>query len=147
MKKHIELIVQFKFVWGLIFTAAILLYTIVNMILGNSSMEFIIIWQFVLITILLTFIYYLTFGEFIFTKFSSKSKLVLNFLLCYITLFISAYMLKWISISKPHTLLVFTLAYIFLYLSISFSLYVYYKITGEQLNNKLKIYKQRKNIN
>jgi hypothetical protein len=147
MKKQFELIVQFKFVWGLIFTATILLYSVVSMFLGNSSMEFILIWQFVLITMLLTFIHYLTFGEFLFTRLSSKLRLAIHFLLCYITLFISAYLLEWINISKVNSLAIFTLGYVFLYLAISFSLYVYYRITGEQLNNKLAIYKQKKNIN
>lgn len=148
MKKYMELIVQFKFVWGLIFTAAILLYSIVNMFLGRNSMEFIVIWQFVLITMILVFIHFLIFGEFIFRTLSSRYKLLLHFLLCYITLLVSAaYVLKWIDLSKIYTLAIFTISYLFIYLAMSFSLYVYYRATGEKLNNRLAIYKEKKNIN
>jgi len=35
MKRFMELIVQFKFVWGLIFSATILLYSVVAMLYGR----------------------------------------------------------------------------------------------------------------
>lgn len=145
MKKYIELIVQFKFVWGLFFTASILLYSLVSMILGYSSMDFILIWQFAGITLILVFIHYLVFGEFISTSLSSKHKITIHFILCYITLLLFSNALAWIRISEIYSVLVFTVGYTLLYLSLSFSLYVYYKVTGEILNDKLAMYKQKKN--
>lgn len=139
-----ELIVQFKFVWGLIFTAAIVLYTTISMSLGKTSMEFIMVWQFVAVTIILTFIYYLIFGEFIMSTVSTKLKLFTHFSLSYITLFISGLMTNLVDISNLYHYFIFTVGYIFLYLSIIFSFYMYYKATGEELNKKLAVYKQKK---
>jgi hypothetical protein len=147
MKKYMGLIVQFKFVWGLFFTASILLYTAISMILGNESMEFTLIWKFVTITILLTFIYYLIWGEFILTKASSKHKLIIHFILCYITLLIFTSVLDWMVITNLYHVAIFSAYYTVLYLSIIFSLYMYYKGTGEVLNDRLAIYKARKQEN
>lgn len=144
MKKHMELIVQFKFVWGLFFTASILLYTVISMILGNKSMEFTLIWKFVIITMLLTFIHYLIWGEFILIKTSSKHKLIIHFILCYTTLLIFANVINWMVITNLYHVAIFSLYYIVLYLSIIFSLYMYYKGTGEVLNDRLAMYKARK---
>jgi hypothetical protein len=147
MKKCFELIVQFKFVWGLFFTASILLYSVAAIALGKSSMDFLLIWQFVAITMILTFIHYLIFGEFILKSLSQKYKLLAHFILCYITMLISSNILKWIDITNIYSITVFTGAYTLLYLSMSFSFIMYYKITGEKLNNRLADYKQRKNMN
>ena len=142
-----EILVQFKFVWGLFFAASIIIYTIVNMFLGHSTMEFIVIWQFIVITVVLVAIQYIIFGEFMLNSLSMKYKIIIHFLLCYITLIVSAIALKWIDGSKISNLAVFTAGYIFLYSSFNLSLFVYYKTTGERLNNKLAVYKQKKNVN
>lgn len=147
MKKQFELIVQFKFVWGLIFTATILLYSFISMFQGKKSMEFVLIWQFVAITMILTLIHYLIFGEFIFKSVSTKHKIVFHFGLCYLLMILSSTILNWIDITSLKGIGGFTIFYILLYLSICFSLYMYYKITGEQLNNKLAKYKEQKKSN
>lgn len=147
MKKYMELIVQFKFVWSLFFTASIIIYTVVSMLLGNSSMEFLVIWQLILITMILTLIHYIVFGEFMLKSLSNNNRILFHFFLCYITMLLSANLLKWIVISNTYSMGIFTLVYILLYLSICWSLHIYYKATGEQLNNKLALYKQKKNIN
>jgi hypothetical protein len=144
VKKYMELIVQFKFVWGLFFTASILLYSIVSMFIGKTSMDFILIWQFVAITMLLTFIHYLIFGEFINISLSPKFKVLVHFVLCYITMLVSVNILSWIDISSLYSVGIFTVGYVTLYLSLTLSFFIYYKITGEKLNNKLAIYKQKK---
>lgn len=141
-----ELIVQFKFVWGLIFTAAIMLYTTINMILGESAMEYIVVWQFAAVTIFLTFIYYLIFGEYILRNASTMIKVFTHFSLSYTTLLISGLTTNLIDISKLNHYVIFTVGYVILYLSIIFSLYVYYRLTGEELNKRLAVYKQKKGI-
>ena len=141
-----ELIVQFKFVWGLIFTAAILLYTTINMILGKTSMDYIMVWYIVAVTMLLTFIYYLIFGEYILGNASTKLKISAHFILSYMILLISGFATKLLDISKLNHYVVFTVGYIILYLSVIFSLYAYYKLTGVELNKKLAVYKQKKGI-
>lgn len=146
MKKFMEFIVQFKFVWGLFFTAAILLYSIFNLFIGNSTMEFIVVWQFVLITMILTLMHYAIFGDFIFKSRALKCKVLIHFPLCYITVFIFADWMNWINISNINSISIFTLTYVFLYLALMFSFYIYYKTTGEELNNRLTSYKQKRNI-
>jgi hypothetical protein len=141
-----ELIVQFKFVWGLIFTAAILLYTTINMILGKTSMDYIMVWQIVAVTMFLTFIYYLIFGEYILRNASTRLKVFTHFSLSYTILLISGLTTNLIDISKLNHFVIFTIGYVLLYLSIIFSLYVYYRLTGEELNKRLAVYKQKKGI-
>ncbi len=102
------------------------------------------VWQFVAVTMLLTFIYYIIFGEFILHAASTRLKLIVHFSLCYVTLLISGLAAKLIDISKLYHFVVFTIGYILLYLSIIFSFYIYYKATGEELNKKLAIYKENK---
>jgi hypothetical protein len=141
-----ELIVQFKFVWGLIFTAAIILYTTINMILGKTTMEYIVVWQLAAVTIFLTFIYYLIFGEYILRNVSTKLKVFTHFSLSYTILLISGLSSNLIDISKLNHYVIFTIGYVILYLSIIFSLYAYYRLTGEELNKRLAVYKQKKGI-
>jgi len=141
-----ELIVQFKFVWGLIFTAAIILYTTINMILGKTSMEYIVVWQIVAVTMLLTFIYYLIFGEYILSNASTKLKICTHFSLSYVILLMSGFATDLMDISKLNHYVIFTVGYVILYLSVIFSLFAYYKLTGEELNKRLAVYKQKKNI-
>jgi hypothetical protein len=141
-----ELIVQFKFVWGLIFTAAIILYTTIKMILGETAMEYIVVWQLAAVTIFLTFIYYLIFGEYILRNTSTMLKVFIHFSLSYTTLLISGLTTNLIDISKLNHYVIFTVGYVILYLSIIFSLYAYYRLTGEELNKRLAVYKQKKGI-
>jgi len=145
MKKAMEIIVQAKFIWGLFFTAAVVVYTIVNMFLGNTSIEVIAIWQLLLLTIIIVLIQYLIFGEFILVNLSIKKKILIHLPLCYITILKFVNLYGWINISNYTTLGIFSGIYIIFYLGILNSLHMYYKITGEQLNSKLAIYKQNKN--
>ncbi len=147
MKKFVEITVQFKFVWGLFFTAALLLYTTISMILGNSSMELIVVWQLVAVTLFLTFYHYLFFGELILTSLGMKLRMIIHLITCYITLLLSFYLFNWIKLSSPSDLSIFTVGYIFLYLSCIFSFYIYYKTTGEELNDRLTAYKEKRNLN
>lgn len=143
MKRFMELIVQFKFVWGLIFSATILLYSVVAMLNGETAMSFILIWQLVGITMVLGVIHFLIYGEFILRSLNTKYKAAIHFISCYIVCLISVGLLKWIDISNIQEILVFTGSYIFLYLLVFLSLYMYYKFTGEQLNDRLAAYKQK----
>jgi len=145
LKKFVEFTVQFKFVWGLFFTAAMLLYTMISMILGAKSMEFVVVWQFVLITLIITFFHYLIFGELILSTTKTKYKVMIHSILCYVTLFIWSGFLNWVSISNIISVIIFTLGYITLYSLCMLSFYIYYKSTGEELNNKLTVYKQNLN--
>jgi hypothetical protein len=118
-----------------------------SMLLGDKSMSFILIWELVGITLLLTFYHYLIFGELILNSASTKRKVLIHFILSYVTLFVFCMFLKWVSITNLNSILIFTGSYTFLYLSCIFSFYVYYKSTGEELNDKLTAYKEKKNIN
>jgi hypothetical protein len=147
MKKHMDFWVQFKIVWSLFFTGGIILYTLINTFLNESSMKFIVVWQLALITMVLTAIHYIIFGEFMLVSLSNKYKIAIHFILCYLTIFISSVIIQWVDMSKLYSIGTFTLGYILFYLSLCWSMHIYYKATGEQLNKKLALYKQNKNIN
>jgi hypothetical protein len=147
MRKFVEVTVQFKFVWGLFFTASILLYTAISMALGNSYIEFIVIWQVVAMTLMLTLLHYLIFGELILKSLSTKFKIMIHALLSYIALMLSLNTFNWINIKELSSLAVFTGGYIVIYLACMTSFYIYYKATGEELNNRLTAYKEKKGIN
>ena len=144
MEKQFKMIVQFKFAWGLIFTATTLLYSIVSLILGKTTIEISLIWKFVAMTVLLTLIHFLIYGEYIFKSLSSQKKVIIHFTLCYMVLFVFSYLFNWIQVMNIQSIGIFTISYSLLYLSISSSLFFYYKLTGERLNNRLKEYKERK---
>jgi phosphoglycerol transferase MdoB-like AlkP superfamily enzyme len=147
MKKVMELLLQFKFVWALFFASAVVIYTIIGMIIGNSSMEFIVVWQLFLLSIVLVFIHYLLFGEFILKKLSLKGKLFIHFPTCYITILIFIVLYGWIDLKISSSLILYSSVYVLFYIGILNSLYLYYKATGEELNSKLAIYKEKRNIN
>jgi len=146
MKKTMELLVQFKFVWGLFFAASVVIYTIVNMLLGNTTMELIVIWQLFLISIIIVVLHYLIFGEFVLTKLSLKHKLLIHFPLCFVIILLFLNIFGWINFKDLSAMTYYTGAYIFFYIGILNSLYLYYKATGEELNSKLAIYKEKRNI-
>jgi hypothetical protein len=141
-----EITVQFKFVWGLFFTAAMMIYTTVSMILGNKSIDLIVVWQLVALTMIITLYHYLFFGELILNSISLKLKVTIHSILCYATLLIACQLFSWIDISKLEDLTISTGTYIFLYIACIYSFYVYYKATGEELNQRLTAYKQNRNI-
>ena len=147
MKKFVEITVQFKFVWGLFFSAALLLYTTISMVLGNSSMELIVVWQIVAITLLLTFFHYLFFGELILTSLSIKLRMIIHSILCYLTILLTFCLFSWIKLSELSDLSIFTGAYIFVYLSCILAFYIYYKVAGEELNDRLTANKEKRNVN
>lgn len=142
-----EFLFQFKMVWGLFFASTVIIYTIVNMLLGNTSMEFVVIWQLFLLSIVLVVIQYIVFGEFMLTKLSLKQKFLIHFTLCYFTIltFIIAY--GWMHYRNFSSLGLYSAVYALFYLAILNSLRWYNKATGEELNSKLAIYKQKRNIN
>lgn len=146
MKRFVELTAQFKFVWGLLFSATILLYTVVAMLKGDTAMDFILIWKFVAITMVLGFVHFLIYGEFVFSSLNSKYKGAIHFVSCYIVSLISVILLKWVELLNLLELALFSGIYTFIYLSIFFSLYMYYKFTGEQLNDRLAAYKKNKEL-
>jgi len=147
MKKLMELIVQIKLVWGLFFAGIIMVYTIINTILGNTSMEFIVVWQIVLLSVILVTIHFLIFGEVILVKISQKQKILLHFTLCYFILIIFMNGFDWLVIKSISSIGLYTLAYSLFYLITMNSFYMYYKATGEELNSKLAIYKEKRNVN
>lgn len=147
MRKFMEITVQFKFVWALFFTAAILLYSVISMALGNGAVEFMVIWQLVALTMVVTFYHYLFFGELILKSRSTKYKVIVHWLLCYVTLLPSIYIFNWFDITNLKWFSVFTASYVGLYLSCILSFYIYYKATGEELNNRLTAYKEEKGNN
>lgn len=147
MKKAMEFLFQFKVVWGLFFASTVIIYTIVNMLLGNTSMEFIVIWQLFLLSIILVVIQYLIFGEFILTKLSLKQKFLIHFILCYFTILIFIIAYGWMDYRDFSSLGLYSAVYTLFYLGILNSLRWYNKATGEELNSKLAIYKQKRNIN
>lgn len=147
MKKAIELLLQFKFVWGLFYAAAIVIYTIVNMLLGKSSMEFVVVWQLFILTVALVFVQYLIFGEFVLNHISMRRKFFIHFFLCYILILTFMVLCNWLSFHNLSSIGIYTGVYLFFYLGCLNSLHWYYKITGEELNSKLAVYKERKNTN
>jgi hypothetical protein len=146
LKKFVEITVQFKFVWGLFFTAAMMIYTTVSMILGNKSMDLIVVWQLVGLTMLFTLYHYLFFGELILNSINLKLKVTIHSIVCYATLLIACQVFAWVDILKIKDLAIFTGMYVFLYIAAMYSFYVYYKATGEELNQRLTAYKQNRNI-
>lgn len=147
MKKAMEVLVQFKFVWGLFYAASVVIYTIVNSFLGKTSMDFVVVWQLFILTIILVIFHYILFGELILTKLKLKQKLIIHFLLCYISILIFMVSFNWIEVLSLSSVLFYTGGYLIFYLGILNSMHMYYKATGEELNSKLAIYKEKKNIN
>lgn len=146
MKKLIEITTQFKFVWSVFFTAAIMIYTIVSMILGNESMNLIVIWQLVGLSMIISLYHYLFFGELILNSVGIKLKLLIHSILCYVTLLVFCQLFHWLDMTKLKDLAIFTGSYLFLYVACIHSFYLYYKATGEELNQRLTAYKQNRNI-
>ncbi len=145
MKKLIEITTQFKFVWSVFFTAAIMIYTTASMLIGNKSMELMVVWQLIGLTMIFTLYHYLFFGELILNSIGIRLKLLIHSILCYVTLLIASDLFNWLDISRLKVLLIFTGIYIFSYLACVNSFYIYYKATGEELNNRLTAYKQKRN--
>lgn len=146
MKNFIEITTQFKFVWSVFFTAAIMIYTIVSMILGNESMNLMVIWQLVGLSMIISLYHYLFFGELILNSVSIKLKIFMHLILCYVTLLIFCQLFHWLDMKKLKDLSIFTGSYLFLYIACIHSFYLYYKATGEELNQRLTAYKQNRNI-
>lgn len=146
MKRFMELVTQIKFVWGLFFTSGIIVYTIIAAILGEGSMAFTDIWLLGALTFFLSFVYVLIFGEMLLASISIKGKMAALFVVNYAVFLVFCGRVGLTDVTSLQSIGTFTIGYTILFFLITFAVYNYYLFTGEELNDKLTAYKQRRNM-
>lgn len=135
---------EIKKICCLFFSGEVVVYAIIAYFLGLDSISLALIWQMVFISLILTLLQYGLYTTNCMKKVKNWIKVLLHysFLLVFGILFVKIF--NWFDLSDVKLLSIAVLIGTTCFISISGSIYIYTKLTGEKFNEKLKIYKDLK---
>ncbi|MEG0752466.1 MAG: hypothetical protein RR461_01415 [Angelakisella sp.] len=143
MKRFIEWIGSAKAYASLVFTGEVLIYTAIkNMLLGETALPYSMIWQFLALAVIIPFLQMLCFGDMVFKNLRSSLRLLLFSLKLLCTLSIFAGIFHWFPVHDPMAWIVFVVGILAAESILGLSLHLYFRITGQQYTEKLKLYKE-----
>lgn len=141
MKELVKKTTYIKFYVGIFFSSEILLYACLAPLWELKSISLPLIWQMLLIAMIITIIQYIIYTSDIFRKWKTLSKVLFEFILMMVIGYILAIVFKWFDITNIKSNIIYQIIYNSSFWISAYSIYLYNKVTGDDLNRKLKIYK------
>lgn len=135
---------EIKKICCLFFSGEVVVYAIIAYFLGLDSISLSFIWQMVLISLVLTLLQYGLYTTNCMKKVKNWIKILVHYTLLLVFGILFAKLFNWFDLSDVKLLSIAILIGTTCFLSISVSIYIYTKLTGEKFNEKLKIYKDLK---
>ena len=135
---------EIKKICCLFFSGEVVVYAIIAYFLGLDSISLSLIWQMVLISLILTLLQYGLYTTNCMKKVKNWIKILVHYTLLLVFGILFAKLFNWFDLSDVKLLSIAILIGTTCFLSISGSIYIYTKLTGEKFNEKLKIYKDLK---
>lgn len=144
MKELFVFSTDFKCLTGLYFGAEIILYVLFGPIWGVNSISFALVWQMLLLSLIIAIFQYVFYVWDLFGNLSRfKRSLIYYFTLIVVgTIFINVF--DWFDLSSVKNIVISLSIFTVAFVSICFVYNLYYKVTGEEYNEKLKLYKNLK---
>lgn len=144
MKELFKFSDDFQCLTGLYFSAEVILYILLAPIWGLSSISFALIWQMLLISVIITIIHYVFYVWDLFESLYKLKKAISYYIILVILGAIFTKLFNWFDLTNIKSLGIalgiFTITFLITYWSFD----MYYKVTGEEYNEKLKLYKETK---
>lgn len=135
---------EIKKICCLFFSGEVVVYAIIAYFLGLDSISLSLIWQMVLISLILTLLQYGLYTTNCMKKVKNWIKILIHYTLLLGFGAVFARLFNWFDLSDVKLLSIAVLIGTTCFVSISGSIYIYTKLTGEKFNEKLKIYKDLK---
>ena len=146
MEKIMKNILELKLAWGLFFAAEIIVYSIVILILGKDYIEITRVFQLAIIAFILVIVQGLLYTNNYFSNLNNKLKLFVNYLLLLFLGIVFELIFDWFTFRNMNEIFIIISWFTLLYIGCMTSIGIYNKLSGEKLNEKLKIYKKHKNV-
>lgn len=135
---------DFKCLTGLYFGAEVLLYAMFAPIWGINSISFGLVWQMLLLSLIIAIFQYVFYVWDLFGNLSRFKKSTI----CYFTLMIVGTgfinIFNWFNLNNFKNIAIVLVAYTIIFVIMCWVYNLYYKVTGEEYNEKLKLYKSSK---
>ena len=143
-KQLIKFTTNFKEFASLIFSFEILMYMIIGYFIGCDTISFLIIWEMILLSIILTIFQYIFYISDLFAKFPKGITVFLHYLASLVVVLLTSKIFAWYNLNTIKSLAIAILIFTLAFICMVFSIELYNKSTGEIYNEKLQIYKNSK---
>lgn len=147
MKNLVEWIGGAKAYASLVFTGEVLIYTAIqNMLLGEASLPYSMVWQFLALAVIIPLLQMLCFSGAVFKSLSNALRAALFSVKLLCTLSIFATVFGWFNVTEPMSWVFFLIGILGTELIVGLALYAYFRITGRQYAEKLELYKEHQRM-
>lgn len=144
MKEFLKKNLEIKIVATLFFTAQVIVYTLIAPFIGQNSISLFLIWQMVFISIMLTILQYLIYATSICEKMNNGLKIGFHYIILLVFGYFWARGFNWFDVNNINNILISISIFTVCFTAFSGSIAVYNKLTGDKLNEKLRVYKNNK---
>lgn len=127
---------------GMSFTGLSIIYMLVSMFFGQQSIQYSYLWQFLLLSVLISTLQFLFFSNSVFKKTRYYVRIVCFGIPLYFLISGFAYFFKWFPIYLSSWLL-FSAIFLFIFAVLIVVFELYARITGQRYNQLLKNYKTK----
>jgi Protein of unknown function (DUF3021) len=142
MKTFYNIAYEMKALMALFFMSIILTYGMVCIAMGNNTMPLELIWEFVLLSVLISAIQFLLYDDNFLNDIPTRIKVPVHYIIILLILIIFINYFNWIELWGI-SFSIFIMIYTFYFIAVTLNFYFYKKITGERFNDKLIKYKEK----
>lgn len=128
----------------LFFSGEVILYACVAPFIGQTSISLSLVWQMVVISIIMAILQYVIYTFDFMGKVPRIIKVSIHYLLLVGIGYLFASLFKWFDLSNIKYVAIVLIIFTVSFLMIAGSIGLYSKLTGEEFNEKLKVYKELK---
>jgi hypothetical protein len=143
-EKLMHFTLVFKTMAGLFFSAGIIIYVVFGSMLGEREISFSMIVQIFFLSIVVTGFQYLFWEEGAKSKLSIITKIILQYVIFGIILFVMSQWFAWFTFEWGSIARMFAL-YTGIFLGAVFGFSLYFRILGMKFNRKILHYREKKN--
>ncbi|MEG1256578.1 hypothetical protein [Clostridium sp.] len=144
MRDLIKNTTEIKIIASVFFTGEAMMYAIMAPFLGIYSISLGLIWQMAFISVILTAIQYIIYTSNLLSHIKTWVKILFHYASLVIIGYLWIKVFKWFDIDNIKNVFVALLVFTAWFLAFTGSIAIYNKSTGEQFNEKLKLYKNLK---
>ena len=142
MKKFLKGAILWKSMSCYIFTATIIVLTIIGMFFDVSTIEVSKILSILLVSAILPLIQLIAFSECVFKKLKYSIRSIIFIIPCGALLTGSALIFDWFPIKYASSWIIFSLIFILVFIGITIAFEIYFRVTGQKYEGALIKYKK-----
>lgn len=128
----------------LFFSAEVIIYACVAPFIGENSISVSLVWQMAAISIIMTILQYAIYTSDFMVKVPKIIKVVIHYLLLIGIGYLFTKGFNWFDLSNSKYVIIALVIFTVSFVATTGSIGLYTKLTGEEFNEKLKVYKEYK---